>query len=66
VDHKHPHGQGGETSIDNLTLLCSEHNQRHADLSYGEQFMSEKRGTPAAGVISRHQMDANRIAEPPC
>ena len=32
VDHKHPYSQGGGNEIQNLQLLCRQHNQRKAEL----------------------------------
>jgi hypothetical protein len=61
-DHIRPKGQGGETTMANLRLLCQRHNLLAARLAYGEQFMDPylRRRTPAAS----RQDDATSV--PPC
>ena len=42
-DHQIPFYRGGESSVDNLRLLCKAHNQLEAEKCYGREFMIEKR-----------------------
>ena len=46
IHHDEPFGRGGETRLENLRLLCRSHNQFQAEIDYGADFMSAKRGTP--------------------
>jgi 5-methylcytosine-specific restriction endonuclease McrA len=40
MDHILPYAQGGESSAENLRLLCRAHNMKHAVESYGFELMS--------------------------
>lgn len=42
-DHIIPRAQGGPSTADNIRLLCSAHNQHHADNVFGRAFMETKR-----------------------
>lgn len=39
LDHVAPRGQGGETTVENLRVLCQRHNLRAARLAYGDGVM---------------------------
>lgn len=39
LDHKHPHALGGEATLENLRLLCFQHNQWEAERWFGKEFM---------------------------
>jgi hypothetical protein len=43
IHHCEPFGRGGETSAENLRLLCRVHNQYQAELDYGRDFMAGRR-----------------------
>ena len=43
VDHVDPVARGGESTTDNLRLLCRAHNKYAAELVYGNEFMRGKR-----------------------
>ena len=45
LDHIKPLACGGETSTENLRLLCRAHNQHAAERAYGAEFIHEKRLT---------------------
>jgi hypothetical protein len=48
-DHVVPVARGGESSVDNVRLLCRAHNQYEADRVFGAAFMAGRRsGTPGA------------------
>ena len=42
-DHVHPVARGGESTTDNLRLLCRAHNHYEAELVYGPELMAGKR-----------------------
>jgi hypothetical protein len=42
LDHIKPLACGGETSVENLRLLCRAHNQHAAERAYGAKFMDER------------------------
>jgi hypothetical protein len=42
LDHIKPLACGGETSVENLRLLCRAHNQHAAERAYGAAFMEER------------------------
>jgi len=44
-DHIKPYSLGGESSTDNLRLLCSAHNQLEAERVFGKGYMASKRGS---------------------
>ena len=46
-DHIVPVARGGETTVDNLRLLCRAHNQYVAEQVFGAGFMDQKRRKPA-------------------
>ena len=41
-EHEKPFACGGETSVENLRLLCRVHNQHAAERAYGSAFMNER------------------------
>jgi 5-methylcytosine-specific restriction endonuclease McrA len=43
IDHEIPVARGGESTVENLRLVCSAHNQYLADREFGAEFMSRKR-----------------------
>jgi hypothetical protein len=47
-DHVVPIARGGQTTLENLRLLCSAHNQFAAEQQLGQAFMAAKRGRRAA------------------
>ena len=59
-EHDVPRACGGESTPENLRLLCRAHNQLMADLEFGARFMDRKRS--ASGHHPRHSSnvrDAN-------
>lgn len=58
-DHLVPHAQGGESTAENLRLLCGPHpkgtsvgrNQLHAEECFGALFMAERRGLPPPATV---------------
>ena len=42
-DHIHEFARGGESTADNVRLLCRAHNQYAAECTYGAEFMEAKR-----------------------
>lgn len=42
-DHVKPHALGGDSSEDNIRLLCRSHNQLMAERTFGKDFMASKR-----------------------
>ena len=38
IDHKHPYSHGGGNEIQNLQLLCRQHNQRKAEIPLGVHY----------------------------
>lgn len=42
-DHIEPVARGGGVSVDQIRVLCSEHNQHEAERAFGEEFMRQKR-----------------------
>lgn len=65
-DHVKPVAQGGESTVDNLRLLCHAHNQHAADRTFGVEFMDEKRShrqrIPADG--GRTQVSRSSLSPP--
>jgi 5-methylcytosine-specific restriction endonuclease McrA len=47
IDHIVPIARGGETTLENLRLLCPAHNQFAAEQQFGAAFMATKRGKRA-------------------
>ena len=47
-DHVIPFARGGRTTVENLRLLCSVHNQHEAERVYGEAHMREQRAASRA------------------
>ena len=52
-DHIEPVARGGESSLDNVRLLCSAHNQYEAERTYGAPFMKAKREESANETAKR-------------
>ena len=50
-DHIIPRAQGGPSTPENIRLLCSAHNQHHADNIFGRAFMETKRRQTAHDVV---------------
>ncbi len=46
IHHVDPFGRGGETTLENLRLLCRSHNQHQAELDYGAEAMRAVRRAP--------------------
>ena len=42
-DHIEPVSRGGESTVENLRLLCRAHNQYAAEREFGAEFMDQKR-----------------------
>jgi len=42
IHHEVPFGRGGETSVDNLRLLCRSHNALLAERDFGPRFIAER------------------------
>jgi len=42
IHHEVPFGRGGETSVDNLRLLCRSHNVFLAERDFGPRFIAER------------------------
>ena len=57
-DHIVPRARGGSSSVDNIRLLCSKHNQHHADQTLGRDFMEAKRG-----ATTHPRMGDSRLAD---
>jgi HNH endonuclease len=56
-DHIEPIARGGQSTVENVRLLCRAHNQHAAERTYGAEFMSSKRDqarqrTRASGTAS--------------
>jgi hypothetical protein len=43
LDHVVPKGKGGQTTVENLRVLCERHNQYAARLAYGDELMARHR-----------------------
>jgi 5-methylcytosine-specific restriction endonuclease McrA len=41
--HRHPFGQGGDHSVENISLVCRAHNAHLADVDYGRSAMALRR-----------------------
>jgi hypothetical protein len=41
-NHKHPYGQGGHATVDNIAVRCRPHNLMHADDDYGRALMRRR------------------------
>ncbi len=48
IDHIEPVARGGKATLENLRLLCSEHNQHAADEVFGKAFMDAKRASASS------------------
>ncbi len=48
-EHRLAVAKGGKSTVDNVCLLCSEHNQQAADEVFGKAFMDAKRGAASNG-----------------
>ena len=65
-DHIIPRAQGGTSTLENVRLLCSAHNQHHADQTLGREFMEKKRRTSTnARMGDRASARADSITEQP-
>jgi len=49
-EHVRPFSCGGETSVENLRLLCRAHNGHAAERAYGATFMAERRNASRRGT----------------
>ena len=58
LDHVIPVAKGGQTTVGNLRLLCSTHNQFEAERAFGEAFVSGKREAARSRVISKESSHA--------
>jgi hypothetical protein len=50
--HQHPHGLGGDRSIQNICLMCHAHNEYLAELDYGRELIvghQQRRKSERAG-----------------
>jgi hypothetical protein len=47
-DHIEPVARGGESTVENLRLLCRAHNQHAAERAFGAEFMCNKRAVARA------------------
>ncbi len=47
-EHKLAVAKGGKSTVDNVCLLCSEHNQQAADEVFGKAFMDAKRASASS------------------
>ncbi len=50
IDHIEPVARGGKSTLENLRLLCSEHNQQAADEVFGRAFMDAKRAAATSSA----------------
>jgi hypothetical protein len=57
--HKHPYGQGGPATVDNIAITCSAHNLMHANDDYGRSFMRR------CVERSRREREASRFVPEP-
>ena len=51
MDHVVPVAKGGQTSVSNLRLLCSVHNQFEAERAFGSEFMRGKREAARSAAV---------------
>ena len=72
IDHVTPRSRGGQTTLDNLRLLCRAHNQHEAERVLGEGFMRGKRAWAAMrkrgrgrGATKTGQQQASEAAPAP-
>ena len=61
LDHIKPVAMGGTSRVDNLRLLCREHNQYEAERRFGREFMDEKR---QAAFRARRRPASDSAASP--
>jgi 5-methylcytosine-specific restriction endonuclease McrA len=52
--HRHPFGQGGGHSGDNVSLMCRVHNHLLAEIDYGRGAMARHRRSKAQSLPTRH------------
>jgi len=68
-DHVVPVARGGESSVDNVRLLCAAHNQHAADETLGREFMEAKRDAAQRTAIDRELLRTHgrqpRLHDPP-
>jgi len=50
LDHIVPKGKGGQTTVENVRVLCERHNQYAARLAYGEELMARHRRVRAGSA----------------
>jgi hypothetical protein len=50
--HQHAYGLGGGSDVDNICLMCDEHNRYLAELDYGKEVMERYRRRPARPKVS--------------
>ena len=48
LHHEQPFARGGPTTVDNVRLLCRQHNRYRAELDYGRAFMEASIRRPAS------------------
>ncbi len=61
-DHRVPLAKGGQTTVDNLRLLCRAHNQFEAKRAFGAGFIESKRAQ-AAAERTEHAAKVERAQE---
>jgi hypothetical protein len=52
LEHKEPFALGGPPTVDNISLLCSAHNQHAARKAFGEEHIERKRAEASASKAS--------------
>jgi 5-methylcytosine-specific restriction endonuclease McrA len=63
-DHVEPVARGGQSTVENVRLLCRAHNQHEAERSFGAEFMERKRSEARQrrGARTRARRDATAAA----
>jgi 5-methylcytosine-specific restriction endonuclease McrA len=70
LDHRIPFARGGETTVENLRLLCSEHNQHEAERVFGQDHMREQiqssraKAAQARAATAEGRVRANAMGVP--
>jgi 5-methylcytosine-specific restriction endonuclease McrA len=64
LDHIVPVARGGQSTVDNLRLLCRAHNQHAADRTFGVDFMERKRSN-AKRAPARTPSPVTRLSAEP-
>jgi Holliday junction resolvasome RuvABC DNA-binding subunit len=62
-DHIVPLAQGGQSTVENVRLLCHVHNQLVAERVYGAGFMEEKRAAAKRAAEARRTEKSRKAAE---